>query len=330
MVDEKKYEAIVAKALEGEREPAPGAPTPPDPESESPPEQSEQGGEDKAAKAEHDPYSALKELGLSAEEIRELVETGRNARAMRRESHLRNESVARREERLAELEAKVNATFERDQQLLDTAASLAADDNSEMALQLLKMAGTRARSSAPRTPAAYETQVGQGSEVVKRLERLEQGYQQYAFGDGHSRVTNAAIEAIERTPVFQSERLRKLGIAEKATQSVVESIFRRVQEDPQSLNVFDPRALRNVVQEQVKKEAAFWGDLRDAAVNEYREERKKLNKSAPPGMKGPTTSVRGTPEPQSRPRANASLAEIEDHYATKLAKMLAPKMASEV
>lgn len=267
-----------------------------------------------------DPYADLKEFG-TPEEIRSRLEEVKHAKAMRREANQRYEGASKKEADLAELMRRVESTYNTNQQMLHAAAKLAKNGDMTLASQLWDMAVAQGEE-VPETANGFAAAPGRSdprlAELAKKNAELEQRLNQYAFGDGHSRLTEDALIAIARSPVFQNKTLQKMGVPEKAVERAVEAVIARAQADPSAINIFDPKSRKAAVLAELQKEASYWEQLQSGVVNDYRAERKAKNSQAPPAVRGSTASVRGAPSAPSPLRANPSTEELIEHTAKEL------------
>lgn len=319
--------AIAADMLKGMQEekeatapptPAPSAPQAID-DVDEPAEDS--GGKSGQPAKSDDPYATLRELG-SPEEIKAAIEEAKNAKAMRREAHFRNENASKLAQRIEEAERRVNQVYEKNQQVLDAAALARKAGNDQYALQLLDIAASQADRDQPGTGPTQPQSNQQIAALQRQIEELRQQHQQYAFGDGHSRVHAAAIEAVERHPVFQNKELQKLGVPDKVVQNIVARVIQQANDDPNSVNVFDPRSYRTAVTKAMAAEASYYEQLGNSFVNSYRADRKAKNAQAPPSTRGASASVRGAPPQAKELSPNASQREVRDYVANELLRSM--------
>jgi hypothetical protein len=242
-----------------------------------------------------DPWDALKEHG-SPEEVLEKIKEAENAKAMRREASYRNAETAKARGELEDLKRQVQSALGRNEQLVDAASLAFAEGNEELGAQYMRMVAAQRKrdgyANGTPAPAAH----AQPQDIQAQIDaRVQERFQQYAYGDGVSRVTSAAILAVERSDILNKPKLKELGVPEQVVEAVVRDVIEQGRADP-DFNIFDPRAMQARVAALTKKHGAFWEKVRDANVNDYRAERKALNAKAPPSGKGPSASVRSGPE----------------------------------
>jgi hypothetical protein len=280
-----KFVQAMAAATPSEAPAATAQPTREEPTREV--EQPDAGGgeAEPAQETAPDPYVALKDLG-TPEQIREEFEAARNAKAMRRESHLRNETTrreqAQRENELGEMRREISETYRNNRALIEAARVAAQEGNRELSHQFMQMLGSQdgpppARAGNGQAPTAPG---GQSVEDLRReFDSFKKQQAEYTFGDSHSRVLRAAIEEVEQHPTFKRESLQKLGVPDEEVQRIVSKVYEMSNDDPNSVNVFDHRSVRAAVRKFTKERASFYEQLRDADVNDYRSVRKAQNET---------------------------------------------------
>jgi len=292
--------------------------------------------------AKPDPWESVKQK-YTPEQIAELERAAKdadNAKAMRREASFRNEEAAKLR---AEVEADKRAAREALDRVNIMTESLAAisSENPELGAQLLatfkrasgRDAGGDGAGPSPfaqaQRPAAEDKRI---AALQAELESLKKGHAELAFGLNTRELTALAWEAVEKDDVLNREAIKALNIPDRVVQNAVESVFQKdLKADPaDKINPYDRRALQKAVFDAVKQEAATYGKLRSAIINDYRSEKKAKHAALPPSSKGQSASVRSGPPSSSPPKANAPRSVRESYWVDQMRAASTPVKKGEI
>lgn len=283
-----------------------------------------------------DPWASVraKYTPESIAELERRAEEAENAKAMRREAHLRNETAARDKADAEELRRMANEALQRNQTISETLAHF-AETNPELGLQMLQTLRRSALAEGGAETAAVGRRSGEDPRVAKleaELDSLRKQTMDFAFGSNTRALEDIAWSIVQKDPLLSKSSIASIGIPEQVVRRAIEAVYERDRSAPadEKINPHDRRAMTKAVEEAVKAERGSVQKMYDTFVKDYRTDKRAAHAKLPPSGTGSTASARGGAPTTDRAPTNLRGKARDEWYISQMAEASKPRMRSEV